>query len=391
MSEQNGNGRDLATLSPRHAPLARALELDKDRLVLLSRTLGADLNRDELHLFLAVAARLGLDPFTRQIHAVKDRKSGRFFVHVGIDGRRAIAQRTGLVDGTNGPYWCGPDAEWRDVWLSPEPPAAAMFEVFKKGCARPFRGVARLQSFRGTGPNWSERPDHQLAKVAEDHAWRKAFPFEMGGLPTYVPEHDAGSDDEPLTNGAVEAEYRHIDQETGEVAETNVPPEASAATDGDSPARVKAPPEAPRAMLGAARDLFRQARAAGIPVEPPAAKDQGTLVTWSADVRHRLEIQRGASAESSDRDDVEIELDGADETVAADDFDATVPPQTQAQSSPPWADTPLGKQVSALVDALTEAKARFQLPPNNATEADLEGWLSSKKGLLRARGGRVPS
>lgn len=218
MSENNGKA---LALSPSQAPLAQRLELDRERLALLSRTLGTDLKPDELHLFLAVAARLGLDPFTRQIHAVKDRNRGSFFVHVGIDGRRAIAQRTGQVDGTLGPFWCGPDGEWRDVWLEDGPPAAARFGVLKKGCREPFWGVARLKGFQTNNPNWRDRPDHMLAVRAEDHALRKAFPFEMGGIPTeYRPELEQEPAAEPAPSPDVaheEGEYREIDQETGEI------------------------------------------------------------------------------------------------------------------------------------------------------------------------------
>jgi phage recombination protein Bet len=220
------NGKALA-LSPAQAPLAQKLELDRERLALLSRTLGTNLKPDELHLFLAVSARLGLDPFTKQIHAIKDGQ-GRFFLHVGIDGRRQIAQRTGLVDGMKGPFWCGADGEWQDVWLADEPPRAAKVGVLKKGCREPFWAVANLKGFRTNNPNWRERPEHMLAKVAEDHALRKAFPYEMGGIPTaYQPEHDDQGADEappppPESEQHEEGEYREIDQETGEIVASDL-------------------------------------------------------------------------------------------------------------------------------------------------------------------------
>ena len=202
--------RALATLSPTAAPLARDLGMDADRLALLSRTIGADLRPDELQLFLAVSARVQLDPFLKQIYPIKDNKSGRFYIHVGIDGRRVIGQRTGQVDGTHGPFWCGPDGEWHDAWLDETTlPVAAKFGILRKGSREPFWAVAHMRGFRSATGRWATDAVHMLGKVAEDHAWRKAFPYEMGALPNYRAEHD----DPNTTN----AEFREIDHDTGEV------------------------------------------------------------------------------------------------------------------------------------------------------------------------------
>lgn len=207
--------------------------------------------------------------------------------------------------------------------------------------------------------------------------------------------------DESEAESIPDARHVRVDVETGEIAEPAVPIAAAL-------------PEAPKAVIDAARDLYRQAREAGIPVEPPAAKDNGTLVTWAADVRHQLEVHRGTSAAAGDQDDVEAghvsaedaarrgaeeigrilaEDDGGAPVDEADEFDRAFPAHTPAPlpGTPAWADTPLGKQVSALVDALTEARAKFQLPSDDASEADLQGWIASKKGLLKARGGQVPA
>lgn len=320
---ENTNGRALA-LSPAAAPLAKGLQIDADRMALLCRTLGADLKADELQLFLAVAARLGLDPFVRQIHAVKDKRNGRFFVHVGIDGRRLIAHRTGMVDGTLGPYWTGPDGQWRDVWLENEPPAAARFGVLKKGCREPFWGVARYKSFVGTGPNWEQRADHQLAKVAEDHAWRKAFPYEMGGIPTaYSPEHDqeanAGGDEaavaaSELGEGHAEGEYREIDRDTGEITETtrapagadssepdpNTAEDVEAAFDAEPPARGQQPGQPAVRVYPTAHSLWVACKNAGLCTdahEPSPEWDEEMLTTFVANWRPELHKARKAKGQ----------------------------------------------------------------------------------------------
>jgi hypothetical protein len=62
------------------------------------------------------------------------------------------------------------------------------------------------------------------------------------------------------------------------------------------------------------------------------------------------------------------------------------PPLTNARpAGPRWAATPLGRQVSALGDALTNAGKKFALPPDDADDAALKGWLASKKTALGQR------
>lgn len=202
---------------PGAAPL---IEWNQAQIDLLKRTIASGPNslaNDELALFISVCKRTQLDPFLRQIYPIKSK--GRLIIHVAIDGRRATAQRTGLMTGTDGPYWCGEDEVWRDVWLSQDPPAAAKFTVFKRGSDRGYTAVVRYRSFAGESPNWRAMPDHMLAKCAEDHALRKAFPYEMAGLPTYTPALDRDQDDavdevaveyERLQAGHVDGEYKDV-------------------------------------------------------------------------------------------------------------------------------------------------------------------------------------
>ena len=60
-------------------------------------------NAEEVQIFRMVAERAGLDPWKKQIHAVKrwDTKEGRnvWTFQTGIDGYTAIAHRSGLCAG----------------------------------------------------------------------------------------------------------------------------------------------------------------------------------------------------------------------------------------------------------------------------------------------------
>jgi phage recombination protein Bet len=155
---------------------------------LISTTIAPGCSNDELRLFAYACQRTGLDPFSRQIYAIRRRQkqSDGSYGHVmtiqaGIDGLRSIAERTGQLDGSQS-YWCGSDGAWVDVWLDSKPPAAAKTIIHRKGCAHPFSATARFADFNAGQGLWSKMPSVMIAKCSEAQALRRAFPADLSGV-----------------------------------------------------------------------------------------------------------------------------------------------------------------------------------------------------------------
>jgi phage recombination protein Bet len=188
------------------------LQFDKDAIDLIKNTVAKGTTDHELRLFLATCQRTGLDPIARQIYCVK--YGTQMSIQTGIDGFRLIAERSTHYRGQKGPFYCGEDGDWKEVWLSSNPPLAAKVGVLRDDFSEPLWAVAQMSEYAQRGSDgalrgmWTKMPRVMIAKCAEALALRKAFPNELSGIysademeqagtPTVAPTADAPKPEAP--------------------------------------------------------------------------------------------------------------------------------------------------------------------------------------------------
>lgn len=192
--------------------LAKEFEMTESQLNTIINTIAKGATVSELKLFLYVAKKSGLDPFTRQIHFVK-RKSkqadGSYketgTIQTGIDGYRAIAERSGTLAGIDDVVY---DSEDKN---HPEKASVTVYKIVNGNTVK-FTASARwneyFQKNFKTGEAaglWAKMPYLMLGKCAEALALRKAFPNDLSGLYTNEEMAQADYESAPVKTEIVEA------------------------------------------------------------------------------------------------------------------------------------------------------------------------------------------
>lgn len=167
-------------------------QFSAEEIAAIKATIAHNLTSEELALFFATCMRTGLDAISRQIYCTvsewTDKRGNhqrKINIQATVDGFRVIAERSGKYAGQVGPFWCGNDGQWQDVWLMKDPPRASKVGILRQDFKEPIWAVAIYESYKQDySPVWNKMPEQMLAKCAESLALRKAFPNDLSGLYT---------------------------------------------------------------------------------------------------------------------------------------------------------------------------------------------------------------
>ena len=172
--------------------------LDKNKVELLKNTICKGSSDEEFKLFLHACQRTGLDPFMKQVYAVKRwdsrQKKEVMSIQTGIDGYRLIAERTGKYAPGKEPTYTY-DAEKRllssTAYVKKQTADGSWHEVaatafYNEYCQRDKEGNPTRF--------WHTMAHNQLSKCAEALALRKAFPGDLSGIYTQEEMSQADND-----------------------------------------------------------------------------------------------------------------------------------------------------------------------------------------------------
>lgn len=196
-------------IEPKHVDYAQAWLREEAKLAMLRTNICPKLDDLEFEVFLEVCKITRLNPFIKQIYAVKRRDendpSGFRVTHqTGIDGLRLIAHRTGTYAGVELPEYSD-----RLVSVSDSSPLKlpefvdvtifkAMYPTAPKDEDRAIstrlyvRDIIPLRKDGTTIGLWHKMGRHLLAKCGEAQDLRKGWPAETAGL--YITEEMHNAD-----------------------------------------------------------------------------------------------------------------------------------------------------------------------------------------------------
>lgn len=144
---------------------------------LIAKQIAPTATKEELELFFMMAYRTRLDPLLKQLYFIKYGTGDKAKVSyvTSIDGFRIIAHRTKQFAGIDEPKF---------IYAGGKNPTSCTVTVYKKGFEKGFTATVHFSEY-STGQNlWTKMPHTMIAKVAEAHALRKAFPQDLSGIYT---------------------------------------------------------------------------------------------------------------------------------------------------------------------------------------------------------------
>lgn len=166
----------------KHEGVAAPSTFTDEQIQLIKNSFCKGLSDNEFKIFLYTCQRTGLDPFAKQIYAVK--RGDQMTIQTGIDGYRLIADRTGT-------YAPGPEVSFSyDVNGKLISATAHVKKLTRDGTWHIVPATAYFEEYCQTTKDgramglWGKMPRTMLAKCAEALALRKANPADLSGIYT---------------------------------------------------------------------------------------------------------------------------------------------------------------------------------------------------------------
>lgn len=174
-------------------------DLNSQEVEMIKKALGVEMMPEDFRIFLHLAKKVNLDPFSKQIYPVPfNTKVGnswikRYQTVIAIDGLRAIALRSGEYEGQTTPLFFDEETkEWEEAYTGTGHPFACKVGVYRTGLREPVYAVAHWEEYAKKDKAgvltsfWKDKGCLMLAKCAEALALRKAFPNDTASL--YIEE-----------------------------------------------------------------------------------------------------------------------------------------------------------------------------------------------------------
>lgn len=198
----NENTTALATVSEDN-------KVTKELLLEYLKTMNKGLTEQQTKQFLAVASAFGLNPWKREIYAVtfKGKNGTEMSVVTGyetyikraeanpnydgydIEFKGGFERKTFQKQGDYGPY--------NVTEVVPKGDVSCVCTVYRKDRSHPVREEVFFDEYDQKNAMWKSKPRTMLKKVAIVSAFRKAFPFDLGGMPytsDELPDNMTGAD-----------------------------------------------------------------------------------------------------------------------------------------------------------------------------------------------------
>ena len=218
-------------------------KVTQDLLLDYLKTMNKGLNEQQTKQFLAVAGTFGLNPWKREVYAVTYKnKDGSTDMSI-VTGYETYIKRAELNPNYDGfeiefkggfkrgkVTKTGKNGSWQVDALVPDGEVSCICTVYRKDRAHPTREEVFFDEYDQGNPMWQSKPRTMLKKVAIVSAFRKAFPFDFGGMPytsDELPDHMTGADKleqqgyteisqdaQPQTTAKPKAAKKEIDEDT---------------------------------------------------------------------------------------------------------------------------------------------------------------------------------